>query len=506
MAPSQTLSLVEATACWLRPVDSHVASQSDERPGALRVNRARIFDIETGKEMLGRPPRKRRRSRRDPMAPRHGHPELTDVEAKRGRRPTGQRVSHELVDRFEAVSYPVDHRAPTVAFVRMFGPIVLDSGEWPFKATFGIRALANTAEFGIERGIELDARLFSEAMRHEQLRDVAPTVAPKTLVIMADGLAEVASIVGGRQLYSKEAFVGSLTCAPDPTDLPEAFALWRAHVRYASDYAESTVEKMYRDCAAVEEELAAVGVTLPTQLTPDLVAAAIARPSHRGGQLGQRTIHYRLKSLRSVSVIWTFLRIDHDNSVRSMRMPVGMPARERSLTDDEVALVRAAVMRRQMPTVLIVMVALALAGATTYEIACVRRRDVDLTERTVWLRGSGRSVARTVRLDPWSAARLGFTFQSRQLDPDDLVASSLQRPETPTAGSRRVAGRLQTLLKEHGLYRPSEVNCNSLRYWAGRKKFEETGSIEEAARLLGCRSLETAAEQIGWDWREGVLR
>jgi integrase/recombinase XerC len=41
----------------------------------------------------------------------------------------------------------------------------------------------------------------------------------------------------------------------------------------------------------------------------------------------------------------------------------------------------------------------------------------------------------------------------------------------------------------------------SLPNWAGRRAFEETGRIEEAARTLGLRTLDAAARQIGWSWR-----
>ena len=42
--------------------------------------------------------------------------------------------------------------------------------------------------------------------------------------------------------------------------------------------------------------------------------------------------------------------------------------------------------------------------------------------------------------------------------------------------------------------------------WAGRKVFEETGSIEEVARRLGMRSLDRAAQFIGLGWKDaGVL-
>jgi hypothetical protein len=41
----------------------------------------------------------------------------------------------------------------------------------------------------------------------------------------------------------------------------------------------------------------------------------------------------------------------------------------------------------------------------------------------------------------------------------------------------------------------------SVAAWAGARVLADTGRIEAAARALGCRSLDTAARLLRFDWR-----
>ena len=44
------------------------------------------------------------------------------------------------------------------------------------------------------------------------------------------------------------------------------------------------------------------------------------------------------------------------------------------------------------------------------------------------------------------------------------------------------------------------VRPASIAGWAARRVFEESGRVEDAARVLGVRSLDSAARMIGLDW------
>ena len=57
----------------------------------------------------------------------------------------------------------------------------------------------------------------------------------------------------------------------------------------------------------------------------------------------------------------------------------------------------------------------------------------------------------------------------------------------------------ETLMRA-GIGREPDGRPGSVVAWAGRRVFEESGSIEEVARRLGIRSLDRAARFIGWGW------
>src|SRR5207253_198558 len=48
-----------------------------------------------------------------------------------------------------------------------------------------------------------------------------------------------------------------------------------------------------------------------------------------------------------------------------------------------------------------------------------------------------------------------------------------------------------------------DVRPVSIAAWRGRQVLDETGTIEQAALVLGVRSLDRAATLIGHDWRDG---
>jgi hypothetical protein len=64
------------------------------------------------------------------------------------------------------------------------------------------------------------------------------------------------------------------------------------------------------------------------------------------------------------------------------------------------------------------------------------------------------------------------------------------------------ATALTKTLTSAGLRSDPRVKPGSVRAWAGRRVFLGAGRIEEAALALGCRTLDTAAAIIGYDWRD----
>ena len=68
-------------------------------------------------------------------------------------------------------------------------------------------------------------------------------------------------------------------------------------------------------------------------------------------------------------------------------------------------------------------------------------------------------------------------------------------------GQASVCNALGAVLDLAGLAVEPDVRPASLRHWAGRELFDAGASIQEVARRLGARSLDTAAEDIALDWR-----
>jgi integrase/recombinase XerC len=56
------------------------------------------------------------------------------------------------------------------------------------------------------------------------------------------------------------------------------------------------------------------------------------------------------------------------------------------------------------------------------------------------------------------------------------------------------------VLRKAGLRAEPDLQPKSLRMWFATTTLTRTGSIVEVARLLGVRSLDTAARWASWDW------
>ena len=57
------------------------------------------------------------------------------------------------------------------------------------------------------------------------------------------------------------------------------------------------------------------------------------------------------------------------------------------------------------------------------------------------------------------------------------------------------------VLARAGLAAEPDVRPLSVVAWAGRQILDETGRIDDVARRLGMRSLDRAAQLIGFDWQ-----
>ena len=143
------------------------------------------------------------------------------------------------------------------------------------------------------------------------------------------------------------------------------------------------------------------------------------------------------------------------------------------------------------------LVAIAYAGGSATETACVRLRDVDLDAGTVAFGGES---ARVNPLGEWPARviRLWLLNRPDPLSDDDLLCVGEGLKTEQAAHS--VTVRLSRLLRDVGLAGRPGVTARSIRLTAAREVLEAEG-IEAAARFLGSVSLDTTAASLRHDWR-----
>jgi integrase/recombinase XerC len=144
--------------------------------------------------------------------------------------------------------------------------------------------------------------------------------------------------------------------------------------------------------------------------------------------------------------------------------------------------------------------AVAQAGAGSIEVSSVIGAHVDLEAGTIELSGSVNRPRRVVPLTAWGVQVLADRLQ--QLG--DPSASVAFQGGTDASSLTSISGRLRKVLIRAGLSDLPGVEVRSIRYWAGLRAFNETGLIEDAARVLGDGTLEATALHIGHPWRDEV--
>ncbi|MDX2546157.1 hypothetical protein ACOT81_27405 [Streptomyces sp. WI04-05B] len=151
--------------------------------------------------------------------------------------------------------------------------------------------------------------------------------------------------------------------------------------------------------------------------------------------------------------------------------------------------------------------ALALAGGHSGEIGHIRVQDLDLDRRRVWMHGATKTDARWCPLDDWGLNVLAHRAEfvsARQLRRESAPNARLavsDRHASDAYLQSRACVALGDLLKRIGLGGEEDVKPSSVTAWAAVEEFERTGRIEDAARRLGLRSLDSTANIIGHAWR-----
>jgi integrase/recombinase XerC len=211
-------------------------------------------------------------------------------------------------------------------------------------------------------------------------------------------------------------------------------------------------------------------------------------------------MHLRRSALRLYFRTLRQLGLFEGDPTLDLELPPRSSLAMRPLTDDEVVLCRSFSLQTLSATRQPAAWALAEATARTSEIPHVRVSDLDFSNRRVWIHGSSKAEARWGYLSEWGATQLVRRVGSLKnaLEADPAVAYEGRGSEQSGQTSSCIA--IAETLMRAGIGREPDVRPGSVVAWAGRRIFEETASIEEAARRLGIRSLDRAARFIGWGW------
>jgi len=216
------------------------------------------------------------------------------------------------------------------------------------------------------------------------------------------------------------------------------------------------------------------------------------RPSVATMRLRRSTLRFLFRTARELGLVAGDPTVD-------LALPSRTNEAARPLTDLEVQRCRRAALEDLTSTRLAVPWALGEATARTAEIPHLRVGDLDLGVGRVWIHGSSNTEARWGSLTPWGVAQLERHLRDHPPARDDasLTYRGSVNPESRRAHSSQA---IRETLRRAGLTTDPYVRPASLASWAGRQVLSATGRIDRAARALGIRSLDGAAQLIGWDW------
>ena len=273
---------------------------------------------------------------------------------------------------------------------------------------------------------------------------------------------------------------------------------------------EQTLDKFTLLIRRFERYMQLRGAVVLDDITADLTEDFVyARGRSRHGHVADSaagTMGVRRSVVRAAYRTLRELRLSDADPARDIVLPARAAGGVRPLSEDEVIDLRHRASFVDRPSRHGAAAALALAGGHTGEIGHARVRDLDPQRRRVWIHGSGKTDPRWCPLDDWGLhvllSRAEFVA-ARQLREESVPQARLAVSDGHASDANlqaRACVALGDLLKRIGLDGDPDVKPSSVTAWAGVQEFQRTGSIEEAARLLGLRSLDRAAAVIGHTW------
>lgn len=235
------------------------------------------------------------------------------------------------------------------------------------------------------------------------------------------------------------------------------------------------------------------------------------------GEVSARSRKNRLSAASAFFTTAQCLGLYDENPAVAVREPTPTPRHVRPLTGGQIAqMKRTAVYRvvqlhgQTVPeTKTPAAFALTLLGASNAENSQVRVRDVDLTNRRIWLHDGGyRTRDRWVPIDDdwcYAALKIRVRVLSQATDADALPGRWLgydPKGTNPTAAKRSAATAdlITKLMRKSGVYTAGVTRVESIREYLAQRVFNQTRRVEAVAERLGMSSLDAAAHLVDYDW------
>lgn len=303
------------------------------------------------------------------------------------------------------------------------------------------------------------------------------------LFAVADALSRAADIAPVVTLMAARTLVAehlTATGALAPLSLERFIALWARFDRYA-------------DRGFGAKRVADVDI--------GMVRDFVSAPTSAGARPSAATSHLRRTAVRLLFRVLRDLRLATTDPTLDLVLPPRTQRALRPLTDEEVELCRWGSLGTIIATRRPAVWALAEAGAATAEVGNVVLADLDLETVRVWFAGSAKTDPRWARLTDWGAVQLARrvrelgtgTGQSMPVTYEGAGSEHSQRTSSVEA--------IKSVLLRAGVAGDRDVHPRSVTAWAGCRVLSETGRIDEVARRLGLRSLDLAADLVGFDWK-----
>jgi hypothetical protein len=290
---------------------------------------------------------------------------------------------------------------------------------------------------------------------------------------------------------------------PRQSTLRDEIELIQSELRAFLPGSDGSFRRSINDITRFLRRLELEGVTRLRDITEQHALDFIEAPSFKRGawiEPAASTMSARRTAIRVVLRVARRLHIIEDKFDPTVDIEIqGRIKRlRRPLTDEEELLGRLVAHgmlgRTRRPAAW----ALGQASAVTGELAAAIAGDLDLRGGRVWLHGTDNRIPRWGVLTTWGIAKLTEHVERF----GDAASTPLIHGQNASVRSAKTlsTNAVREVLVGAGL-NDDDIAPISLPNWAGRRVFDTTGRIEEAAKTLGLRSLDTTAQAIGWKWR-----